>query len=228
MKKVLFFLFVIVSLVGCYNANNEVDVHKRINFYMRHRVKIDSTKDERLLFDQRYGKKSKVHYYYDGSLVFLIHAVGADYCVCYVDSATVPAFRNAIKEVRKKYCEWEEVAKKNNVEYIHKDFEIDFPNVTIAWKEEEEEKAHFKDEQKLKPEFVIRESKSGVSFFDLLERTEEDVIFFSSHIYPEFGFNSISDFDRFERLISVEAVDSFRNEINEEERKKKETYDLFK
>ena len=98
------------ALLGCNGIKKEVDLHNRLEGYLRWCAKIDSTRDEKSLFTQLDGKGSKVNYFYDGSILFHIDALGTDYCVCYVDSANVPMFHKAVKEVKQKYCEWKEIA----------------------------------------------------------------------------------------------------------------------
>lgn len=69
-----------------------------------------------------------------------------------VSSYNLAEFKNSLQQMKLKFIEWSDVAKKNNVKELSKEMEISFPSVDIGWFGTE---WHFAFYQKIRPRFKI-------------------------------------------------------------------------
>ena len=133
-----------------------------------------------------------------------------------IEGEDIPAFINALHQIKQKYAEWDNVAKQNNVKKISKDFEITFPRVTVAWYGS---KWFFAFKHILSPRFMVLEStgSSYIVFSDKVQASSNEYI--DQKYYLVFSsVNEVND------LISKISPDSIKAKMEQ----KNSQADLFK
>ena len=117
------------------------------------------------------------------------------------------AFHSALRKVKSKFLEWEQVAKDNGVTDFEKEIEVDFPELEAYWYCDDDWKDSFSSEPYVL--FVVdEEGDSYVGIGDYVEDWEDDS-------YSETYFFILSYEVDFDDLINKTSLNYIRQKINE-------------
>ena len=117
------------------------------------------------------------------------------------------AFHSALRKVKSKFLEWEQVAKDNGVTDFEKEIEVDFPELEAYWYCDDDWKDSFSSEPYVL--FVVdEEGDSYVGIGDYVEEWEDDS-------YSETYFFILSYEVDFDDLINKTSLNYIRQKINE-------------
>lgn len=124
-----------------------------------------------------------------------------------VKAEQLNAFHSALRKVKSKFLEWEQVAKDNGVTDFEKEIEVDFPELEAYWYCDDDWKDSFSSEPYVL--FVVdEEGDSYVGIGDYVEDWEDDS-------YYETYFFILSYEVDFDDLINKTSLNYIRQKINE-------------
>ena len=124
-----------------------------------------------------------------------------------VKAEQLNAFHSALRKVKSKFLEWEQVAKDNGVTDFEKEIEVDFPELEAYWYCDDDWKDSFSSEPYVL--FVVdEEGDSYVGIGDYVEDWEDDS-------YSETYFFILSYGVDFDDLINKTSLNYIRQKINE-------------
>lgn len=124
-----------------------------------------------------------------------------------VKAEQLNAFHSALRKVKSKFLEWEQVAKDNGVTDFEKEIEVDFPELEAYWYCDDDWKDSFSSEPYVL--FVVdEEGDSYVGIGDYVEDWEDDS-------YSETYFFILSYEVDFDDLINKTSLNYIRQKINE-------------
>ena len=124
-----------------------------------------------------------------------------------VKAEQLNAFHSALRKVKSKFLEWEQVAKDNGVTDFEKEIEVDFPELEAYWYCDDDWKDSFSSEPYVL--FVVNEEgDSYVGIGDYVEDWEDDS-------YSETYFFILSYEVDFDDLINKTSLNYIRQKINE-------------
>lgn len=124
-----------------------------------------------------------------------------------VKAEQLNAFHSALRKVKSKFLEWEQVAKDNGVTDFEKEIEVDFPELEAYWYCDDDWKDSFSSEPYVL--FVVdKEGDSYVGIGDYVEDWEDDS-------YSETYFFILSYEVDFDDLINKTSLNYIRQKINE-------------
>ena len=124
-----------------------------------------------------------------------------------VKAEQLNAFHSALRKVKSKFLEWEQVAKDNGVTDFEKEIEVDFPELEAYWYCDDDWKDSFSSEPYVL--FVVNEEgDSYVGIGDYVEDWEDDS-------YSETYFFILSYEVDFDDLINKTTISYIRQKINE-------------
>ena len=131
-----------------------------------------------------------------------------------VATKDIPDFYNGMCAIYDKYLEWEKVAKENNVTNMRKDFDIELPKITLAWKSSD---YYFEYKHTLKPAFAVLEDGSIYCVMSGKGRSSTNRYIDQEYYFVVAG----DDFKHFLEVINPETIEAGKAE-------KKEIDELFK
>lgn len=158
-----------------------------------------------------FDKEYKILASYDkNNLSLYIEVEGehlSDYVLFNVDgNSKIQQFISALEAVKQKYVDWSTVAKQNGVKSFNKEIDVQFPNITIAWRGSE---WRFDFYNNLNPRFVVTDS--GMCVVAITGKaTASDNEYIDQEYY--FALSSISDFDNLLAEIQLNKLLSYFNE----------------
>lgn len=118
----------------------------------------------------------------------------------------IQKFISALETVKQKFVEWSSVAKQNGVKSFDKDFDVKFPNITIAWRGAE---WRFDFYNNLKPRFMVTDTGQCVAVITG-KATASDNQYIDQKYY--FALSSVSDFDELIEEIQIDKLLSHFNQ----------------
>lgn len=118
----------------------------------------------------------------------------------------IQKFSSALETVKQKYVEWSSVAKQNGVKSFDKNFDVEFPNIIIAWRGVD---WRFDFYNNLRPRFVVTDSGQCVAVMTG-KATASDNQYIDQKYY--FALSSVSDFDE---LIAKIQIDKLLSHFNQ-------------
>lgn len=156
----------------------------------------------------------------NGIFSFFIHCESKDkHKVGFIlKSNDVPDFINSLNEIKQKFSEWEDTAKKNNVTDFDKEFNTKFNSVRTFFTYGSD--WHFESGVRVKPYFKVTQDGQCLIIFNSRELTASDNQFMTVKGFI-LAFSSIKEVDEFINALDFDTV------INEESKKEK-TENLFK
>lgn len=124
-----------------------------------------------------------------------------------VKAEQLNAFHSALRKVKSKFLEWEQVAKDNGVTDFEKEIEVDFPELEAYWYCDDDWKDSFSSEPYVL--FVVdEEGDSYVGIGDYVEDWEDDDYYETYFLVLAYGVD-------FDDLINKTTISYIRQKINE-------------
>lgn len=168
-------------------------------------------------FNREYDIRAS--YAKDGDINLYIQVTGAydsdDVNFSLRGKSKIESFINALTKMKAKFLEWDKVAKDNKVTDMSKDFDVDLPDINIAW---HSTKWWFAFAQELHPKFIVfSDGKSIATIAGVAEASDNEYI--TQKYY--FALNKAAEFDELIKAITPATIKSQLDQ-------KKEAQDLFK
>ena len=188
MKK--FFIFCLMALAVCVNANAEKVVGHYHQCSTEYIVKASTDQNDLSVFIQVEGK-------YKNDKVF----------ICIDDAENIQNFIDALIVCKTKHIEWSKVAKSNNITDFRKPINVKFPGVRIMWLSN---KWYLSRKQNFNPEFVVGENTNYVVISG--EANHWDNEYIDTKYYM---FLTPNDIDELVKALNVDAINSILNKETE-------------
>ena len=131
-----------------------------------------------------------------------------------LDNNNLDEFVQALSMTKAKYEEWSSVAKKNNVQKMHKAIDVSFPTIKVSGVLSGNS---FSVNSLLEPSFFVHNSSCSVSFVDITPSISKKDLY----KIINFSFSSSKEIEDLIRSINPESIRSIL-------RKEKRESDLFK
>lgn len=153
-----------------------------------------------------------------GALNVFIQVVGesSDYVMIRVrGEANISKFRSQLSYCKKKFIEWEQVAKRNNISEFKKNMDITFPKVEVWWVGLEWYSSY--DKNFIKPFFVIKNGDAAFGANGVATHWANEFIDQEFYMLFETAYEA-------QTLIDALDIAKIKQVLNQE----KEKYDLFR
>lgn len=164
-----------------------------------------------------FNKEYSIKYANNGYRIQISGESKDDYCyfLLYGES-DINSFRQSLDTLKKKYVEWYNVAKTNNVTSLYKYMDVQFKSGEFFWYSVRLYVARYATP---KPRFFIKDGKYLCIMFGGEEFTATTNEFITCKAY--WVFTSVEEIENLQKLLSEETLQKFKSEKNKVD-------DLFK